>query len=194
VSETEEGSKVLPDALEEPQEGTDTIEPDSELDMESDETRKCYALGPFEDGSESRRAAESMEAQGLFVTQRTIKAQTLKGYWVYLPPQPNYETAKKISTELASKGIKDYYIIVKGDYSNAVSLGLYNDEIYGMRRISKIKTLGYNPVMKAQFREKNLYWLDYSEIGSNSLPTEFWESIADTKGGLQRIAKDCETG
>lgn len=199
VSEIEQDSKALPDALEEPQEGSGTIEPDSdepdsELDMEPVETRKCYTLGPFEDVSESRRAAESIETQGLSVAQRTVKAQILKGYWVYLPPQPNYKRAKRISTKLASKGVKDYYIIRKGDYSNAISLGLYNDEIYGKRRISKIKTLGFEPVMKAQFREKSLYWLDYSEVGSNSLSTEFWESIADARGRLQRIAKDCEPG
>lgn len=192
VSETEQDSKVLPDASEEPQQGSDTIEPDPPLDMASVETRKCYTLGPFEDVSESRRATESIEAQGLPVTQRTIKAQIPKGYWVYLPPQSDYGKAKKVSTQLASKGVKEYYIIRKGNYNNAISLGLYNDEIYSHRRMSRIEKLGFNPVIKAQFREKDLYWLDYNEVGSNSLSTEFWESIADTAGSLQRISKDCE--
>jgi hypothetical protein len=192
VREVEQGSKVLPDTSEEPQQGPESIEPDTQLDMASVETRKCYTLGPFEDVSESRDAAESIKAQGLLVMQRTVKTQIPKGYWVYLPPQPDYDTVKKISTKLASKGVKDYYIIRRGDYSKAISLGLYNDEIYGKRRIDRIKKLGYEPVMKTQFREKSLYWLDYNEVGSNSLATEFWESIADTTDNLQRIAIGCE--
>ncbi|MCP4406360.1 MAG: SPOR domain-containing protein [Gammaproteobacteria bacterium] len=191
LSEFEEQSEFSPEAIEQP---TLTHQPPvaaTEIETAGVLSRKCYSLGPFEKVSEADRAEQGIKITGMRVTRRVEMESILKGYWVYLPPTKSFAMARKVSKALASKGIKDYYILHEGENKNAISLGLYNKTAFARNRLKKIKSLGYKPVMKGNYRDKVRYWLDYRELATNSLPTEFWDAVATAKGGVQRTQKDC---
>ncbi|MEN8130305.1 MAG: SPOR domain-containing protein [Pseudomonadota bacterium] len=191
LSEVEEEPEVVPETIKQPTLTHQTTAAVFEIETGVVLSRKCYSLGPFKKLSEVDRAEQGIKIAGMSVTRRVEIEPILKGYWVYLPPTKSFATARKVSKGLASKGVKDYYVLHKGENKNAISLGLYNEAAFARNRLKKIKSLGYKPVMKGDYRNKLLYWLDYSELASNSLPTGFWDAVATAKGGVQRIQKDC---
>jgi hypothetical protein len=191
LSEVEEESELVPETIKQQTLTHQTTAAVSEIETAVVPSRKCYSLGPFEKLSEVDSAEQGIKITGMEVIRRVEMEPILKGYWVYLPPTKSSATAWKVSKGLASKGVKDYYVLHKGENKNAISLGLYNKAASAKKRLKKIKSLGYKPLMKGNYRNKLRYWLDYSELGSNSLPTEFWDSVATAKGEVQRIQKDC---
>jgi hypothetical protein len=154
--------------------------------------KRCYTLGPFEE----IRAAESLliriQNAGFEVFRRAITEKQPARYWVYLPSFESQSGASEIAKELASKGIKDYYVITENKNKNAISLGLFSKHTGARRRYQKIQALGYHPEMEVRFRDKTIYWLDYDEVDDKKLPPQIWGSLMTESGAVQRIVRECD--
>jgi hypothetical protein len=154
--------------------------------------RRCYTLGPFEE----IRAAESLliriQNAGFEVSRRAITEQEPIRYWVYLPSVGSRSGASKIAKELASKGIKDNYVITEKENKHAISLGLFSKPTGARHRYQKIQALGYQPKMEVRFRDKTIYWLDYDEVDDKKLSPQLWGSLITEGGAVQRIVRECD--
>jgi SPOR domain len=154
--------------------------------------RRCYTLGPFEEIVAAESLLIRIQNAGFEASRRTITEQQPARYWVYLPSVESQSGASKIARELASKGIKDYYVVTENKNKNAISLGLFNKHTGARRRYQKIQALGYQPEMEVRFRDKTIYWLDYDEVDDKKLPPQIWVSFMTESGAVQRLVRECD--
>lgn len=120
----------------------------------------CFTLGPFVQASTAGRTAEAVSALGVTVNRRQTSQRRPRGYWVYLPAFKTYDAAKKRVDELQKKGLKDMFIMGKGDHKNAVSLGLYRRRSAADERYQQVKKMGLSVNLETQYRVTKLAWLD----------------------------------
>lgn len=73
--------------------------------------------------------------------------------WVYIPPQPDQDTAKSKAKQLAELGVDDYFVVNNGGkWQNAISLGVYSSKEAADRRLEELRNKG---VRSAVVRDKD---------------------------------------
>ncbi|GGP23443.1 hypothetical protein [Silvimonas iriomotensis] len=73
--------------------------------------------------------------------------------WVYIPPQPDLDAAKRKAEQLAELEIDDYFVVNNGSkWQNAISLGVYSTHEAGERRLADLRAKG---VKSAVLRDKD---------------------------------------
>lgn len=165
---TEKPAPIPPEELEKLQEvekGEVETSNDSQEEEAISEAPKstqmvCFTLGPFAQASTAGRTAEAISALGVTVNRRQTSQRRPRGYWVYLPAFKTYDAAKKRVDELQKKGLKDMFIMGKGDHKNAVSLGLYRRKSAADERYQQVKKMGLSVNIETQYRVTKLAWLD----------------------------------
>jgi hypothetical protein len=71
------------------------------------------------------------------------RTEELAGWWVFIPPQPNRQTAVKKAAELKTLGVDEYFVVSEeGPYRFAVSLGVFRNEDAAQARLVALRALG----------------------------------------------------
>lgn len=152
----------------------------------------CYSLGPFRDKAKAATVREEFSKAGFEVTAREDVERTPRGYWIYLPAQKNYNDANAITESLQAKGIRDLFIMGKGEHQNAISLGLYRTKSAAEERYNQVKALGYAPEFEQQYRETPVTWLELTLPAEEaSLATRLGE-LAGQYADARLTPKACE--
>ncbi|HWT15559.1 MAG TPA: SPOR domain-containing protein [Patescibacteria group bacterium] len=86
----------------------------------------------------------------------------LRGYRVYLPASGSREAALAAARQLATRGVRDYYVVTAGDQENTISLGLFRDGDNAARRRDEVKALGLDVQLSERTEDTPEYWLDYA--------------------------------
>lgn len=128
---------------------------------ETNNTARCYTLGPFKSKDDAGQVAEQLTAQGIPVTPRLSRDNNRQGFWVLLPPAQTRQLARQSINELKASGIKDYFLVVTGEQTNAVSLGVYSQAELAQRRSDAIAQLGFSPKIQNVDLPLREYWLDW---------------------------------
>ncbi|GAA6144658.1 MAG: hypothetical protein CSH37_11995 [Thalassolituus sp.] len=131
----------------------------------SNNTKLCYALGPYFDDISARVAqARSLEL-GLTGLIAQHKVPNLKDaeFWVHIPPLASRGEAMTLLRKLQSKAV-DSYIITQGDLTDGISLGLFRQRSSADGLQKKVSQLGFGEVA-------------IREVGSTS--TEFWVEVRE---------------
>jgi len=123
--------------------------------------KKCFTIGPFRQESEITefKSRIAKKVKKVSVRQRVEKQHWR--YWVYLKDAGSKAKAVKLAADLARKGLKDYYVIARGEFKNSISLGHFKDKSLAEKRFKAIKKMAYKPEMQAIEKEYTLFWLDY---------------------------------
>jgi hypothetical protein len=124
----------------------------------------CYTFGPFEEYLQLKSVTSQLSDLDADTIQRKEVQQVVLGHWVYLPSFPTWQDAHKKVTELEDKGVKDIFILGRGDMKNAVSLGLFKNEDGAKRRIATLRKLGIKPNVEVQETNKEIVWLDINVV------------------------------
>ena len=106
------------------------------------ELASCMEWGSFTltDAPKAEKALEPLSL-GPRVAQR--RTEELAGWWVFIPPQPNRQTAVKKAAELKSLGVDEYFVVSEdGPYRFAVSLGVFRNEDAAQARLAALRALG----------------------------------------------------
>lgn len=144
---------------------------------------KCISIGPFSDETRFRETETWFITHDIPVHKRAEEVRTQERYWVYLEPRNEKEAKKKLE-ELKRKGLKDYYLVSKGDMKNAISLGLFSSQDAVNRRLVELEREGYHPVVVPQHKITQVYWLDIQAVDRQTLP--------DLPEEIKVIDKDCQ--
>ena len=152
---------------------------------------QCYTLGPFKTVSAAKELEHAIAGRGISVKRRAIDEQQKANYWVYLPPLKSRDAALEISRNLASKGVKDYFIVTADENKNAISLGVFSKQEGAQRRYKEMSQMGYAPKLDVRHRNQTLYWLDYREAPGKRLPSNIWQTITKHGVTVQRVARRC---
>ncbi|MFN7276353.1 MAG: SPOR domain-containing protein [Betaproteobacteria bacterium] len=107
----------------------------------------CLEWAPFA-ADEAERAREAL--QSLALGPRLVEGSVTvpAGWWVYIPPFRSRQQAERRVAELARQGVKDTYIVQeRGDWENAVSLGVFRGEEGARRYLETLKARGLRSVV-----------------------------------------------
>ena len=123
--------------------------------------KKCFTIGPFREEPEITEFKARIENKVKKVSVRQRVEKQHWRYWVYLKDAGSKSKAVKLAADLARKGLKDYYVIARGEFKNSISLGHFKDKSLAEKRFKAIKKMSYEPKMQAIEKEYTLFWLDY---------------------------------
>jgi len=150
----------------------------------------CYTLGPFYQAQRARVAGQRLAKLGLDPQQRTTRDREVYGYQVLLPPLPDSGAAVEATRRLADNGIEDYFVIRSNpDLENAVSVGLFEQKRYAVRRSDYLNELGFDAELRLRTRERTRYWQDYRDADERVTPQILKALKAET--ALQRLERPC---
>jgi hypothetical protein len=152
--------------------------------------KTCYSLGPILDEENSKRLEQKLKQNGFKPRHKAITDKEPKSYWVYFPAEKTLEDTKALENQLKIVNIEDYFIIRKGKYTNAISLGLYNGYSRAKLRVRDLKKLGFNPKVQTRYKKVTRHWLDFQETDTKRLKTSVWDKI-EKDNPLQKLARPC---
>ncbi len=121
----------------------------------------CFRTGIFKQRSTAEKALQWLQNRGVKATLKTHGQQEKTGTWLYLPPFRNRTLARQAEQELARRGVRDYYLMTKAPWNNAISLGVFSTESNATRRLAELKQRGYyNVRVQHRYKGDNSYKLD----------------------------------
>ncbi len=153
-------------------------------------SRSCYTLGPILDDKDVKKLEQKLQQNGITAKRKSITGKEPKSYWVYFPPEKSMQDAKAIVNQLQIAEVDDYFIVRKGEYTHAISLGLYNGYRRAKIRLRKLKKLGFNAKVQTRYHDVTRHWLDFQESSAKPLKDSIWNKI-DEDNPLQKIARPC---
>ena len=165
-------------------------EKDSETGRSEPSARaKCYTLGPFKSKKEAVIVRERMVAVGIEAKRRLDKDNKRKGFWVLIPPENTRKGANEHIQALKKNGIKDYFLVVAGEYANAVSLGVFAVSESAQRRYEHMKKLGFNAKVQQVDLPLREYWLDWPQ--EQKLLPEVLAKFRKEFSGIGQAERNC---
>jgi len=151
---------------------------------------KCFTVGPFKEENKitdfQKLIKKKVKKTGVRERVETLHWR----YWVYLPAADSKSKAVKLASDLARKGLKDYYVIARGEFKNSISLGHFKEKEFAEYRLKAIKKMGYKPQMSAIEKEYTLYWLDYTAKNGNGFSNQVLEDF-ELGESIRQFTREC---
>lgn len=148
----------------------------------------CTTVGPFMTTVDMRAAMQTLSPHVARIQYREEQVRHSHGYWVYLPAVANREAALDEARQLATKGIREYYVVTAGDAQNTISLGLFNDESNAQNRLEEVQALGFQAKVEQRVDTEPAYWLDYAVPEGDAFD---WQAWLPGRSDLQAKPIDC---
>jgi hypothetical protein len=149
----------------------------------------CYRLGPVATDEQLEQVRTWVIAAGGAPQLRLGERQEFALYWVYLPPFSTHTEAVRVSQEMARSGIKDIFVIPRGDMAHAISLGVYARDSSLQRRLQQLKAKGFDASVLPRYRVALVSWID----AKFTRPRDFEQQRFQARfPELQAIATSCE--
>jgi hypothetical protein len=102
----------------------------------------CLEWGSFT-VADAPRAEQALESLGLGARLAQRRSEEQAGWWVFIPPQANRQSALRKAAELKELGVEDYFVVQEdGAYRWALSLGVFRTEEAAQARLAVVRGLG----------------------------------------------------
>ena len=149
----------------------------------------CYTLGPFREMKTLRLVTREIKDYVVDASFRSREEQEQTMFRVLLKPVASRKEAKALTRKLASKNIKDYFIITEGPSENAISLGYFSSKSRAYRHADRVRKLGFDVVAEPVFNTYTIYWLDYRIKADREIPPQIFEDHLEKSS--QRLSRSC---
>jgi len=149
----------------------------------------CYTLGPFKESQLAQEAARQFRQNNIDISSRSAVEKEYMGMMVYIDGHQSRAEAIDTAESLKAKGVRDYIIVNEPGKSNILSLGVFSLKKNAERRREKIAALGYTVDSEPRYRNRRIYWLDYSQAENDRLG-ELVERLKKELG-ISRISRKC---
>ena len=152
----------------------------------------CYSIGPFYEENAVKSASSTLTGLGLVTSHKSEVRKELSGFWVYIPPLPSRDEARKVIGMLKQRGLKDFLIVSNGDKRNAISLGFFSTRDGAQQHQTRMKAIGLNSVLEEAYKETNGYWLDFSSPNTPPLPETVIEALQSEYDEISIKKRPCK--
>jgi hypothetical protein len=149
----------------------------------------CYTLGPFSEMKTLRLVTREIKDYVVEASFRSREEQEQSMFRVYLKPAGSKQEAKELTRQLASKNIRDYFIITEGVNKNGISLGYFSSKVRAYRHADRVRKLGFDAIAEPVFRTYTIYWLDYRIKAGNEIPQQIFDKHLDNT--TQKLSRSC---
>ena len=164
---------------------------EQELQKKQTVARWCYSLGPFVDKQQADLVSGILVSAGIKAKHRISKDARRKAYWVLLPPAESSEAAQKSVARLKKLKVDDYFMVVTGEKTNAISLGVFSKFESAHRRIKEMQELGFNPKFEKVELPKREYWWDWPRDGGKALNEGEMTKVKKISNEIRQIERKC---
>lgn len=151
--------------------------------------QRCFTLGPFKTTQAAATVRTQLAKAGIEAQNRVSKENTRPGFWVYLPPTATRKAAQDHVAELKARNLKDYFLVATGEYTNAISLGVFSQPDLAQRRSEEITALGFEVKLQKVDLPLREYWLDWPI--SRVVAPATMESIRAENNGVGQAERAC---
>ncbi len=121
----------------------------------------CYTIGPFENKADKIHSQNQLNNLSISSSVRIILEKEISSYYLYIPPHKTLKAAQNTIEKLKNKKVRDFYLLRKGDRTNAIALGLFSQEKHALRKFDLLQKLYFKVKMEVRYIDKEVYWLDY---------------------------------
>lgn len=148
------------------------------------EVDACVRLGALDGLALAEQLFKRLSAYNVAsqIVEQEVLAST--DFWVIIPPRPSKKQALRLLKQLQLANI-DSYIVVEGDYANAISLGLFTVKSSAYRIKDKMIESGYEVVIQEIPRYQKRYWIEV--MTSNRIPDGVLSDV-----NVEIIEKPCK--
>ncbi len=150
----------------------------------------CYSFGPVGTDDEVEQLRAWVVAAGGAPRLRRVEHRELALQWVYLPPFSTRSEAVQAAQAMARSGIKDIFVIPRGDMAHAVSLGVYAQNVSLERRLRQLKAKGYEVSVLPRYRVEETSWIDAQFPGPNGFAQQRFNARFS---GTEAVMISCQT-
>lgn len=156
----------------------------------SQSSRQCFTLGPLRSRSVMQTIRDELSSFVVELDWHQTSSVVEQGFLVYMEPFGSYAQASEAVSQLIANGVRDYYIMPDGQYTNAVSVGLYEQRSQAQTRIRDIEALGlgWPLAMEMQRKDEPRFWLDFELRPDREIAVE--ELIAEDESA-QHLKVPC---
>ena len=159
---------------------------------ENEQKQWCYSAGPFLQKEAANQASSLLTSFGIESRQRRSNEAKQRGYWVLLPPAASRAAARKHVARLKELKIKDYFLVVSGEQTNGVSLGVFSKFESAHRRINEMTKLGFKPVLEKVKLPRKEFWLDWPREDDIKLSPQQLQQLTELEQGVTQIERTCQ--
>lgn len=123
----------------------------------------CYRLGPFAETAEARRLLGLVKEWIDRPTVLSESSESLDGYWLLYPKADNLDEAKGNRKMLIDKGIKDVWLIDKGDMAGMISLGIFKTREEAETELLRLSNkLNVRAQVRPRITQSETAWVQFS--------------------------------
>ncbi|OQW93383.1 MAG: hypothetical protein BWK79_11435 [Beggiatoa sp. IS2] len=154
-------------------------------------TAVCLQVGPYPQAKAAESTSKWFEGRKNVIAQvQKRQIPVLKRTLVYLPPFKNRTEALNAQKRLIQQGVNDHMVLTDKKMNNAISLGVYRDQLSVKRRFEELGGKGYKNVKTEKYYESDTkYWLSVRiPTSQNKLVSSFKKEFK----GLPMISTACE--
>ncbi len=149
----------------------------------------CFTLGPFSEMQTLRLVTREIKDYVVEASFRSREEQEQTMFRVFIKPVGSKQEAKALVKELASKNIRDYFIITEGSNKNGISLGYFSSKGRAYGHADRVRKLGFDVIVEPVFRTYTIYWLDYRIKSGNEIPQQIFDDhLGDS---AQKLSRTC---
>jgi hypothetical protein len=146
----------------------------------------CVEWGSFT-LTDAPRAEKALEPLALGDRLAQRRTEETASWWVFIPPQPNRQTALRKAAELKALGVDDYFVVAdESEFRWAVSLGVFRNEDAAQGRLASLRERG---VRSAQLGSREAHvpkvWLQVKGVDA-ALETRLKELARQVEGSELR--------
>ncbi len=120
----------------------------------------CWAAGPLLQPSDADHFEKRAKALASQVHTETLNVKTGEEFWVYLKPLASHKAALRKLRELQSQKI-DSFIVTRGDFKNAISLGLFSKMESAERHKATLAKKGLEAQIEVRDRTRREFWVQF---------------------------------
>ena len=152
----------------------------------------CFSLGPFLRKKTFQNVVARFKEAKIPTQKRISKDAVQEGYWVYLPPAKNRKEAQQAMKRLRKKNIHDFFLVVAGEKTNGISLGVFSKPSLAQRQMKKISALGFEVQIDKLSLPKRAYWLEWPKSAEKQPPETLMVSVYERYPGVGRTERACQ--
>lgn len=151
----------------------------------------CVYLGSFPVEDRARQLVQRLLSLDVQASVQTVDAAAGVDFWVYLPPLASRQASLWQLRELQARKI-DSYIITEGDLTDGISLGIFQRKDSADSVVERLKTAGYDALVRELARSQHDYWAQIAPEGGRLVDDSLVRQLAPDFPELQKQTMPCK--
>ncbi len=154
----------------------------------------CFSFGPFAEEQQVGDLISWFRSNGIDTGQRFDSSKQDQHFWMYLAIDQSEDQAKQAIETLEGRGIRNYQLINRGSFRNAVSLGLLSNQSEINQRLKELKNIGYRPIVVPYQEGLPIIWVDAKIDGDENTLSSMLNGYLAQFNSIPFACKDFVSG